>query len=157
MNFIRRNRIFALFAFLFLYLTGWHLVLSAISSWSLFSEIRLPLLVKVVEYALISGALTAGISGASFLLKTKSAWIRRTVFGAVLFLFAFDGAVRVLDFGTIYFSGQHVDNEFWYHAFYTDGTSFILTVPAAVLLICYAVALFLFVKSYLGAALFMAE
>ena len=122
MNFIRRNRIFALFAFLFLYFLGWHLVLTAISSWSIFAEIRLPLLFKVFEYALISGLLTAGISGVSFLLKARPAWIRRTVFGVVLFLFAFDGAIRVLDFGTIYFSGQHVDNEFWYHAFYTDGT-----------------------------------
>ena len=157
MNFIRRNRIFALFAFLFLYFLGWHLFLTAISSWSIFAEIRLPLLFKVFEYALISGLLTAGISGVSFLLKARPAWIRRTVFGVVLFLFAFDGAVRVLDFGTIYFSGQHVDNEFWYHAFYTDGTSFLLTVPAAVLLVCYAVALFLFVRSYRGAASFMAE
>ena len=57
--------------------------------------------------------------------------LRRVFFSAMVFIFVLDGFIRILDWGVIYFAGQHVDNEFWYHAFYTDGTSFFLTKVAA--------------------------
>jgi phosphoglycerol transferase MdoB-like AlkP superfamily enzyme len=158
MKLIRKSRIFILFAFLFLYLLGWHLVLTGISSWSLFSALKLLFFFKVLQYAGIAALITAGICFFSFSQKTvKKRWPRRIVFSSLLFFFSFDGAIRVLDWGTIYFSGQHVDSEFWYHAFYTDGTSFLLTIPAAVLIAVYLLCLFFFVKSYKGIDSFMAE
>lgn len=123
----------------------------------LFAALRLPLFFKVLEYAFIAGLITTGLSMLMFSLRKSSAWVRRVVFAVFLFLFAFDGAVRVLDWGVIYFAGQHVDSEFWYHAFYIDGTSFFLTIPAALLLLAYALFILLFVRSYKGTAAFMME
>lgn len=43
------------------------------------------------------------------------------------------GVIRMFDWGTLYFGGNHIDGNFWAHAFYTDGLVFLLTWQALVL------------------------
>jgi phosphoglycerol transferase MdoB-like AlkP superfamily enzyme len=141
---IARKSLSAVFCFLFIYFLSWHLALVAASPKGLLKELKFFLMIKGFEYALASAVITALLFAACFLAKERKTMLR-AVFLAAVFLFIADGAIRILDWGVIFFAGQHVDNEFWFQAFYSDGTSFLLTVPAGFLLFSWALVTVFFV------------
>ena len=70
---------------------------------------------------------------------------RNILIGFILFIFSISAIIRMLDWGALYFGGNHVDSNFWAHAFYTDGLSFLVTKEAAAL---YAVTAIFFTALY---------
>lgn len=134
MNKLIKNRAlllpFVFYAFLVFYLLLWHISLIAISDQALLAEVKSGLWIKANQYSVFSIGFVVFFYPVLYEIHGKAA-LRRAFFISSIIIFLYLAFLRVLDWGTIYFSGQHVDNEFWYHAFYSDGTSFMLTGVAA--------------------------
>jgi hypothetical protein len=94
-------------------------------------------------YLAVSMAL---VSIAGLVKRSAGRGMRMAVNWALSLSFTFIALVRLLDWGVVYYSGQHVNREFWYHAFYVDGTSFFFTVPSMTLMISSAACTTLFVR-----------
>lgn len=132
--------------FFALFFLGWHLSLIAVAAHVTFRELTRGLAALFLLYAAVSVLLVVLLTALGKIVNRMAAW-RRFMYCALAVLFILCSLPRVLDWGTVYFGGQHVDNVFWYHAFYADGTSFVLTLPSLVLMIALiaTVAVFLWV------------
>ncbi len=100
-------------------------------------------LVMLINFYLFLTLLFMG--GIFFLFRViKSNILKKTIYALIIFLAVFFAILRIVDWGTIYFSGQHVDNIFWYHAFYIDGTYFFLNKIAAIVISIFILCIVLF-------------
>jgi len=135
---------FIFLAYITLYLTGWHLALVYIMPDVTFNEIRADL-VRTAGIYIVAGA--AFLAAVYLIFRAAGHRLRRALYIAILAITFCLTLIRIIDWGTMYFAGQHIDNNFWYHAFYVDGTSFLVTKVAAglftVMFSCFAVFAFL--------------
>jgi phosphoglycerol transferase MdoB-like AlkP superfamily enzyme len=92
----------------------------------------------VVDYLILS--LVISIIVSILLIVITKEIIKKILIGIVLTLFMCSEIIRMLDWGAIYFGGNHIDNNFWAHAFYADGIVFLVSKQAFVLYL--ATALF---------------
>ena len=114
------------FTFFLFYFIVWHITVILFTldfSWKNFG---FHFWASVLIYSLISIILTLLFLWI-FSRSEKPSLRYKIVNIALLFLFIFFALIRIVDWGTLYFAGQHINNEFWYHAFYVDGTTFLAT------------------------------
>ncbi|MBN1532124.1 MAG: LTA synthase family protein [Spirochaetes bacterium] len=131
-----------LLIFLALYLILWHAsLIVVVPDATLLGSGRglMLLLLLYLAVALVVVSLLGLLRGAGRVVRRAMRW-------AVSILFSFVAVIRLLDWGVVYYSGQHVNREFWYHAFYVDGTSFFFTIPSVVLMLSSAAAVVVFVR-----------
>ena len=124
--------------FLAAYFIVWHY--SAISLASGFSVFEISAGFKkiVVSYAMASLVGSSLIS--LIMLALKQGRSRKIFMWIVLAVFFLSEFVRMFDWGALYFGGNHIDNNFWANAFYTDGLVFLVTKESIALYL--SVALF---------------
>jgi phosphoglycerol transferase MdoB-like AlkP superfamily enzyme len=119
------------YLFFVLYWTGWHLTLIQVMPDVTVREV-LAGLIKVADiYAILAIFFLAMVY--IVFRAAGSGRLKKILYAAAIVIALFLTWFRILDWGTFYFAGQHVDNNFWYHAFYVDGTSFLFTNVALVL------------------------
>ncbi len=144
-----RHKVHFLFPSIFiLYMTFslilWHFSLVYIAADVSMADIAGGIRSLLVIYTSISFALAALV----FLICYPDSFSRRrknVMFLSIAALYAFFTFLRMLDWGSVYFGGQHIDSEFWYHAFYADGTSFLLTPESLILIVLIVLAVSVFV------------
>jgi hypothetical protein len=95
-------------------------------------------------YLLVSVVLSSIIT--AILLVLKRTGPRKIFIWTVLVLFFGSEIIRIFDWGALYFGGNHIDSNFWAHAFYADGLIYLVTKQA---LILYATAAFFGLAVYL--------
>ena len=76
-------------------------------------------------YSAVSAVLSGIVCG--LLVAVRGRGARKFIVGAALFLFFATEFIRMFDWGALYFGGNHVDTNFWAHAFYADGAVFLTT------------------------------
>lgn len=110
----------------------YHFSLIAISQRATFWGLKGELLSTMNVYILISIFMTFLLFAVSAYLRNHK-WLRRIFlikFNVISWLYIY---VRAVDWGAVYFGGNHVDSEFWFHAFYVDGLSFLVSPVSYVL------------------------
>jgi hypothetical protein len=60
------------------------------------------------------------------LIAVRGPVARKLIAGSALFFFFASQFVRMFDWGALYFGGSHVDVNFWAHAFYAEGTVYLV-------------------------------
>ena len=77
------------------------------------------------SYFVLSAVLSSIVCG--LLIVVRRPGVRKFIAGTALFLFFGTEFIRMFDWGALYFGGNHVDTNFWAHAFYSDGTVYLTT------------------------------
>ncbi|MBN1501753.1 MAG: sulfatase-like hydrolase/transferase [Spirochaetes bacterium] len=130
--------------FLIIYLFSWNLSFFIIAAGVIFGEIISGTMILFCVYILAS-IITVMIMSVVFYSVSVS-WIRKTAGWIFLLLFACTGIIRMIDWGAIYYDNQHIDSEFWFHAFYVDGTAFLFTKVSVILMLVFIFSLIVFKK-----------
>jgi hypothetical protein len=113
-----------LFLLFHAYLIMWHVSLVAISTDASLRTIIPAMTGLFLGYALVAMAAAMLLTAMQFFYRGKRR-LPLLLTAIALALFIPDAVLRCVDWGTIYFSGSHIDREFWYHAFYVDSTYFL--------------------------------
>ncbi len=122
----------ALFFFILIYAMMWHLVMIVLLPDTALAAMSRDLAKLLYLYILV----TLPVAVAVILVRVSATGLIKKLFQwAMTGVFVFVSGIRVLDWGVVYFSGEHVNREFWYHAFYVDGTSFLFTLPTLLLIL----------------------
>jgi hypothetical protein len=125
---IKRRRIVlsgaALTLALSVYFISWHW--SILESGSIFSvgDVAEDFMRLSAVYLGVSALASSIICGLLIAVQRPAA--RKFIAGAALFIFFASQFVRMFDWGALYFGGNHVDTNFWAHAFYAEGTVYLL-------------------------------
>jgi phosphoglycerol transferase MdoB-like AlkP superfamily enzyme len=129
----QRKIIFIMALFFFSAFSLWNISFVFISSGVLLKEIGFQLFLIHILYACLSFIITVTIYLLTTLVSAKkmNSVILRTAVNAVFIIILL---IRNLDWLTIYHGGDHIDTEFWFHAFYVDGSAFIFTIPSGVII-----------------------
>lgn len=130
----------ALTLLLAVYLIGWHYTIITFGSFYAVLDVADSFIRRAIYY-LLESAIIASIVCAA-MIAIKKAIFKKIVIGIVLFLFAGSEIIRMFDWGALYFNGNHIDSNFWAHAFYTDGLVFLYTKESIMI---YATAIIFFV------------
>jgi hypothetical protein len=109
---------------------------------------------RFMELALIYLIISVFLSSLilAVMLAVKRKLIKKIFIAIILFFFLVSEIIRMIDWGALYFGGNHVDSNFWAHAFYADGFVFLATKTAVLLYIATAfffAALFYILKQLL--------
>ncbi len=120
-------------SYLILYLMAWHFSIIGIATYAYAGAVAGDLLVLLFGYGVFSLLVTAGIMGLFRFFRGRKYRHRTITFPLGVLFFVFS-ALRAMDWAALYFAGQHIDNEFWFHAFYSDGTTFVATPTSALLI-----------------------
>jgi len=79
--------------------------------------------------------------------------VKKVFIGVFMAVFLFSEIVRIVDWGALYFMGNHIDNNFWAHLFYTDGMVFLIAKESfalyAALILFFAAVFHILKKMYL--------
>ncbi len=97
------------------------------------------------HYLILSVILSSLILAVMLAVKRKL--IKKIFSAVILFFFLVSEIIRMIDWGALYFGGNHVDGNFWSHAFYADGFVFFTTKTAVLLYL--ATAFFFTVLFYI--------
>jgi hypothetical protein len=81
---------------------------------------------KRTIYYLIASVIISSIV-CVVMITVKKTMIKKIIIGIVMTLFTASVVIRMFDWGALYFNGNHIDSNFWAHAFYTDGMVFLFT------------------------------
>lgn len=124
--------------FLFSYLVLWHLTMIFIGSG--FTPARVA--GDLIHTCLLYTAATILVSScaAVFFSLPPGRWVKRLGMAVMIFLFSLSVIIRIIDWGTVYYGGVHINDDFWYHAFYVDSTVFMRLRLSYIL---YGIAFFL--------------
>ena len=110
------------------YFLFWHITAVVFGSgYSLF-EVASPFLRLAAGYSIVSLILASAASLLIIAIRGRVA--RKVAIGVVMALFFASEFVRMFDWGALYFGGNHIDNNFWAHAFYADGTVYLFSKQA---------------------------
>lgn len=121
----------ALTLLLSFYFISWHVTIITFGSFYSVLDAADSFLWRSAGYLVFSAIAATLICGIMLALKRPLA--KKIFMGAVLLLFFGTEFIRMFDWGAMYFSGNHIDANFWTHAFYTDGTTFLFTKASLVL------------------------
>jgi hypothetical protein len=104
------------------------------------------------NYYLLESFLFASIATMAMLVFRKPL-VKKIFIGVFLAVFVFSEIVRIVDWGALYFMGNHIDNNFWAHAFYADGMVFLIAKESlalyAALISFFAAVYYILKKMYL--------
>jgi len=152
---VKKLKLFGFITFLLLSLCLWHISLMQIMPGTKYAEVLRGMILLADFYLAISLLYVLALFG--IFRHLSGGIIGRIVFILLLVVTVLLWAVRVTDWGAVYFSGKRVDSIFWYHAFYVDGTSFIFTRIAAIVfstvivwMVIYAKLIAAFIKGIPG-------
>jgi hypothetical protein len=135
----------ALTLLLAVYFIGWHFTILTFGSFYSVLDVA-DSFIKRTMYYLVESVIIASIICAAMIALAKPV-IKKIIIGIVLVLFAGSEIIRMVDWGALYFGGNHVDSNFWTHAFYADGMVFLYTKESMML---YAsVAIFFMLMLYI--------
>lgn len=137
------NRRFILYAalltlFLSFYFIIWHYSVISLASGFSILEMSAGFRRIALSYTLVGLTASCLISLVMLALKKKRS--KKVFMWIVLVLFFISEFIRMFDWGALYFGGNHIDNNFWAHAFYSDGLVYLLTKESIALYL--SVALF---------------
>jgi hypothetical protein len=121
----------ALTLLLAVYFIGWHYTILTFGSFYSVLDVADSFIKRTVYY-LVESVIIASIVCAAMIAIAKPL-IKKIIIGIVLALFAGSEIVRMVDWGALYFGGNHVDSNFWTHAFYADGVVFLYTKESMML------------------------
>jgi hypothetical protein len=122
-----------------LYFIAWHWSILMVGSIYSVRDISGGFLRLSARYIALSTLISSAIC--ALLIVVRKPVARKIIAGAALFFFFGTEFVRMFDWGALYFGGNHVDTNFWAHAFYSDGTVYLTTWLSMGI---YATALMLF-------------
>ena len=108
-----------------LYFIAWHWSIIAIGSIYSIRDVPGDFIRLTAAYC-VAGMIFSSIV-CVLLIVTRRPAVRKFVAGFALLLFFASEFVRMFDWGALYFGGNHVDSNFWAHAFYSDGTVYLTT------------------------------
>lgn len=114
----------ALTLLLALYFIGWHYTIITFGSFYSVLDVAGPFSVRTVYY-LAESVIFASIICAVLIAMEKPI-VKKIFIGFVLAVFTGSEVIRMFDWGALFFSGMHINNNFWAHAFYTDGLVFLV-------------------------------
>ncbi|MBP7737312.1 MAG: hypothetical protein KA369_15135 [Spirochaetes bacterium] len=107
---------------------------------------------KRSNYYLLESFIFAGVA-AMVMIVFRRAIIKKIFIGIFMAVFLFSEIVRIVDWGALYFMGNHIDSNFWAHLFYTDGMVFLIAKESfalyAALILFLAVVYHILKKMYL--------
>jgi len=121
----------ALTLLLAIYFIGWHYTIITFGSFYSVLDVAVSFLKRTVYY-LVESVIIASIVCAAMIAIAKPL-IKKIIIGIVLALFAGSEIIRMVDWGALYFGGNHIDSNFWTHAFYADGMVFLYTKESMML------------------------
>lgn len=108
-----------------LYFIAWHWSIIAIGSIYSMRDVSGDFIRLSARYCAASVIFSSAVC--VLLIVTRKPAVRKFIVGSALFLFFASEFVRMFDWGALYFGGNHVDSNFWAHAFYSDGTVYLTT------------------------------
>lgn len=115
----------ALTVFLAFYFISWHVTIISFGSFYSVLDASDSFIASSARYLAFSAVAASVICAIMLALERPLA--KKIFIGIVLLIFFGTEFIRMFDWGALYFSGNHVDANFWTHAFYTDGTTFLFT------------------------------
>lgn len=107
------------------YFIGWHYTIITFGSFYSVLDVA-DSFMKRAMYYLVASVIISSIVCSAMIMVNKPA-IKKIILGIVMSLFTASVVVRMFDWGALYFNGNHIDSNFWAHAFYTDGMVFLFT------------------------------
>jgi hypothetical protein len=133
------------------YFISWHFTI--ITFGSIYSVLDVgDLFVRRVNYYLLESFLFASVACVVMIAVPKPL-IKKIFIGIFLSVFAVSEIIRMVDWGALYFMGNHIDSNFWAHAFYTDGLVFLIAKESlalyATVALFFAAVFFILKKMYL--------
>ncbi len=106
----------------------WHYSILRIGSYYTVGDIPAAFFKTALFYSI------TGMVLSSLVLKvavSSTGTVLKRAFCVFLGLFlAFTVVVRMFDWGALYFGGNHIDDNFWAHAFFADGLVYLITPEA---------------------------
>ncbi len=114
----------ALTLLLAVYFIGWHYTIITFGSFYSVLDVRGPFLARTAYY-LAESFIFAGVICA-VMISAERPVVKKIFIGLVMAVFTASGIIRMFDWGALFFSGMHINNNFWAHAFYTDGLVFLV-------------------------------
>lgn len=129
----------ALTMLLSLYFIGWHYTIITFGSFYSVLDVRGSFL-ALSAYYLAASAVSASIVCA-LMIAVENPLPKKIIAGVVMAVFVGSEIIRMFDWGALFFSGMHINNNFWAHAFYTDGLVFLVAKESLAL---YAVFILFF-------------
>ena len=114
-----------------LYFIGWHYTSLVFNGSYSVIDVSAQFMARVFWYLSLSVIISSLICAVLMILKKRI--MRKIFIGAVMILFSGSEIIRIFDWGALYFGGNHIDGNFWAHAFYADGLVYLVTKQALVL------------------------
>lgn len=115
----------ALTLLLAVYFIGWHFTILTFGSFYSVLDVADSFIKRSILYLMASVIVASAVCFA--MIAVKNTMIKKIIIGIVLSLFVATEVIRMFDWGALYFNGNHIDSNFWAHAFYTDGMVFLFT------------------------------
>jgi hypothetical protein len=141
----------ALALVLALYFIVWHLSIIVFGSFYSVLDVADGFL-KRSNYYLLESFLFASAAVMVMILFRKPL-VKKIFIGVFLGVFVFSEIIRIVDWGALYFMGNHIDSNFWAHLFYTDGLVFLIAKESfalyAALILFFAAIYHILKKMYL--------
>ncbi len=141
----------ALTLVLALYFISWHFTIITFGSFYSVLDVADSFL-KRTNYYLLESFLFASIA-CIVMIAVRKPLIKRIFIGLFLAIFACSEIIRMVDWGALYFMGNHIDSNFWAHAFYTDGLVFLIAKESIALYVAvilfFSAIFFILKKMYL--------
>ncbi|MBN2159296.1 MAG: hypothetical protein JW807_07860 [Spirochaetes bacterium] len=131
--------------YLAFYFISWHVTIISLGSFYSVLDAAESFVAQSARYLVFSAIAASAVCAIMLFLKRPLA--KKIFIGVLLFLFFCTEFIRMFDWGALYFSGNHVDANFWTHAFYSDSTTFLFTMVSIAIYL--AVILFFFGMFYL--------
>ncbi len=126
------------------YSISWHVTIISFGSFYSVLDVADGFL-KRTNYYLLESFISA--SAICIVLMTVRKSLAKKIFiGLYMTFLACSEIIRMVDWGSLYFMGNHIDSNFWAHAFYTDGLVFLIAKESVAL---YAAAILFFTVIYL--------
>ncbi len=130
--------------YLFAYMMLWHF--SIIFFGSNYSPAQVSKgLIKTILIYLPVNIISTGII-MYLLALTNKKFIKRISFIVFIILFFISVLIRDVDWGAVYYAGLHIDQDFWFHAFFADSTVFMRLKLSYILYGISAILVYLFYR-----------
>ncbi len=107
-----------------LYFIIWHFTIITLGSFYSILDVADSFL-KRTNYYLLESFIFASVA-CIVMISVRKPLIKKIFIGLFLAVFFGSEIIRIVDWGALYFMGNHVDSNFWAHAFYTDGLVFLI-------------------------------
>jgi hypothetical protein len=127
-----------------LYFIIWHVSIIVFGSFYSLLDVADSFL-KRSNYYLLESFLFSSLA-CIIMIAVRKPLVKRIFIGLYLALFLGSEIIRIVDWGALYFMGNHIDNNFWAHAFYADGLVFLIAKESFAL---YATLALFFASVYL--------